>query len=178
VAFALHFNEHWEDAAALLDTVSVALASEGSASGDGPPAPLAIPADVLIHVRRLVADPVSFAEAQAITAKHAYTAPALMDLLNAARMRHGVLAPAQFAWLKLVDRPLWYALHSLGFETEGVGRYLHPNPRVEAAGARDHWAAECAVGEPLPIPSVARALAALQRQAARRSPPLGGKRTS
>ena len=65
-----------------------------------------------------------------------------MSLLNAARAGPGVLAPAQFAWLKLVDRPLWYALHSLGFETEGIGRYLHPNPRAEAVGARDHWAVE------------------------------------
>ena len=59
-----------------------------------------------------------------------------MGLLNEARLKSGVLAPAQFVWLKLVDRRLWYALHSLGFETEGSGRYLHPNPRIEAAGAR------------------------------------------
>ena len=39
-----------------------------------------------------------------------------MSVLNAARSRSGVLAPAQFAFLKLVDRRLWYALHALGFE--------------------------------------------------------------
>ena len=71
-----------------------------------------------------------------------------MGLLNAARMRAGVLAPAQFAWLKLIDRQLWYALHSLGYETDGIGRYLHPNPRPEAAGARDHWAFERAGRRP------------------------------
>ena len=59
------------------------------------------------------------------------------------------MAPAQFVWLKLVDRNLWYALHSLGYEIEGIGRYIHPNPRVEALGARDHWAAERMCGPPI-----------------------------
>jgi intracellular multiplication protein IcmP len=73
--------------------------------------------------------------ALAIANRRAYTHTALMELLNKARLRGGVLAPGQVAWLKLVDRPLWYALHSLGFETEGLDRYCHPNPRVEAVGA-------------------------------------------
>jgi intracellular multiplication protein IcmP len=60
-----------------------------------------------------------------------------------------------------VDRPLWYALHSLGFESEGIGRYLHPNPRVEAAGARDHWAVERGAGRPVPTPTFEKALEAL-----------------
>ena len=66
------------------------------------------------------------------------------------------------AWLKLVDRRLWYALSSLGFETEGVGRYLHPNPRIEAVGARDHWAVERAAGMALLEPQLDRAIAAIR----------------
>ena len=89
-----------------------------------------------------------------------------MSLLNESRLAAGVLAPAQFAWLKLVDRPLWYALHSLGFETEGFGRYLHPNPRVEAAGARDHWAAERIAKRPLARPDIERALEAVRAASA------------
>jgi intracellular multiplication protein IcmP len=77
-----------------------------------------------------------------------------------------VLAPGQFAWLKLVDRPLWYALHSLGFETEGLGRYLHPNARVEAVGARDDWAVERLIGEPVIEPNMDRAIEALRKVAA------------
>jgi intracellular multiplication protein IcmP len=76
-----------------------------------------------------------------------------------------VLAPGQFAWLKLVDRPLWYALHSLGSEPEGFGRYLHPNPRVEAVGVRDHWAVERLAGEPVIEPSLDRAIEALRKVA-------------
>jgi len=57
-------------------------------------------------------------------------------------------------------------LHSLGFETAGIGRYLHPNPRVEAVGARDHWAVERLAGEPVIEPSLDRAIAALRKVAA------------
>ena len=116
----------------------------------------------------------------AVAARHAYTHTALISLLNEARLRAGVLATGQFAWLKLVDRGLWYALHSLGFETEGFGRYLHPNPRVEAVGARDHWAVERTLGEPVGQPSLDRAIEALRksataaRAAPRPTPPQAG----
>jgi intracellular multiplication protein IcmP len=53
-------------------------------------------------------------------------------------------------------------LHSLGFEGDGPGQMTHPNPRVEAAGARDHWAAERLAGRPLIIPSVERAVSAVR----------------
>jgi intracellular multiplication protein IcmP len=69
-----------------------------------------------------------------------------------------------------VERPLWYALHSLGFETEGIGRYLHPNPRVEALGARDHWAVEYAAGVPIIEPDLTRAMQTLRRHARARAP--------
>ncbi len=162
VAFALHLSEHREDAIKILGLASSALAQGDDAGGTGPAAPLAIPAGIQATVAPFLDNRQTLAGAYEVAAAHAYTATALMSLLNAARIRHGVLAPAQFAWLKLVDRPLWYALHSLGFETEGTGRYLHPNPRVEALGARDHWAVECAAGCPVHEPDVARALAALR----------------
>jgi hypothetical protein len=108
--------------------------------------------------------------ALAIANRHAYTHTALMELLNQARLRGGVLARSQFAWLKLVDRPLWYALHSLGFETEGGGRYCHPNPRVEAVGARDHWAVERLAGEPVIEPNMDRAIEALRKVSAAARP--------
>jgi intracellular multiplication protein IcmP len=128
---------------------------------------LTLPGELTAYATGLLSDPGAFPEARRLAAAHAYTAPALMTLLNVARLRHGVLAPAQFAWLRLVDRPLWYALHSLGFETEGVGRYLHPAPRVEALGARDHWAVERAAGEPVFEPDLVRAIAALRQNTPR-----------
>ena len=74
-----------------------------------------------------------------------------------------MLPPAAFNAVKLVDRRLWYALHSLGFPLEAHGRTHHPNPCVEAAGSRDHWAVECASGGPVSRPAVERAAVALTR---------------
>ncbi len=162
----LHLAQHREEALALVGAASVALGSIRDDLEFGPERPLQLPDPLVAQADVLLTDPVAFEEASVVAAGHAYTATALMGLLNAARRRAGVLAPAQFAWLKLVDRPLWYALHSLGYESEGIGRYLHPNPRVEAAGARDHWAVEQIAGRPVVRPSVERAVEAIRRVAA------------
>lgn len=162
VAFALHLSERRDDAVEILGVMSAALPSEGAGLADGPAGSLIIPAQLETRVSALIADPEAFSEARKVAGAHAYTTTALMTLLNAARVRHGVLAPAQFAWVKLIDRSLWYGLHSLGFETEGVGLYLHPNSRVEALGARDHWAVERAAGVAVVESDVSRALAALR----------------
>jgi intracellular multiplication protein IcmP len=84
-----------------------------------------------------------------------------MSALTAARLKGGVLAPGQFAFLKLVDRRLWYALHSLGFEAEGHSPHPHPAQRIEAIGARDYWAAERIAGAPLSAPAIDRAVSVI-----------------
>lgn len=92
--------------------------------------------------------------------------PAMMSLLCHTRRRAGVLAPAQFNFLKLVDRRLWYALHSLGFPSESDADYgPMPNPLIEAVGARAHWHAELIAGEPLHTPQLDEAAAAIRAQA-------------
>lgn len=169
-AFGLHREEKREAALTLLGEASAALDASKGEDKSGPDRYLAVPAVVNARVDALLADTRSFEGAAKAAAGHAYTTPALMTVLNVARLRAGVLAPAQFAWVKFVDRPLWYALQSLGFESEGLGRYLHPNPRVEAAGARDHWASERTAMQPMTWPSIARALQALRQvHAGRRS---------
>jgi intracellular multiplication protein IcmP len=90
-----------------------------------------------------------------------------MSVLNEARLRSGVLAPAQFAFLKLVDRRLWYALHALGFESDALIAHPHPSMRVEAIGAGAHWAAERAVGVPIPTPEFDQAIAAISSKGAK-----------
>jgi intracellular multiplication protein IcmP len=167
-AFALHMVERRDDAVAMLGEISAALDGRRKEGTAGPPAYLALPEKTLRRVDELLRDTRWFAEAEKVASRHAFTAPALMAVLNHARLRAGVLAPAQFAWAKMIDRPLWYALHSLGFESEGLGRYAHPNARVEAAGARDHWAVERAAGRPVPWPSVERAIQSLRVAHARR----------
>jgi intracellular multiplication protein IcmP len=165
-AFALHLEQRRADALRLLGDISASLANTDPDKPEGPDAPLVVPASARAMADAFLGDGELVTAALAIANRHAYAHTALMELLNAARLRAGVLAPGQFAWLKLVDRPFWYALHSLGFETEGVGRYLHPNPRVEAIGARDHWAVERLAGEPVIEPSLDRAIEALRKVAA------------
>ncbi|MDE1905051.1 MAG: hypothetical protein KGH75_01190 [Rhodospirillales bacterium] len=168
-AFALHMVERRDDAVNMLGEISAALDADRKEGRSGPNGTLSVPATTLRRVDELLRDQRWHEEAAQVAARHAYTAPALMAVLNHARLRAGVLAPAQFAWAKLIDRPLWYALHSLGFESEGLGRYAHPNARVEAVGARDHWASERAAGRPIPWPSVANAIESLRRAHAHRA---------
>ncbi|HJS95983.1 MAG TPA: hypothetical protein VJ741_17100 [Solirubrobacteraceae bacterium] len=177
--FALHLGGRRDEALHLLGACSTGLADTAKERPEGPKISLALSSEALAVADAVLADVEGVArQALAIAGRHAYATPALMSVLNAARREAGVLAPAQFAWLKLVDRPLWYALHALGYETEGTGRYLHPNPRVEAAGARDHWAAERAVGHPIPEPGVDRAIEALWRAAGPHRPTAIGDRTA
>ncbi|MDF2868299.1 MAG: icmP [Gammaproteobacteria bacterium] len=80
---------------------------------------------------------------QKIVSKHAYILTALASLLELAR-RDGVLATAEFLWLKPVDRRLWYMLNNVGRQTAFV----------ETAGPFSHWLAERAIGHKLLMPMI------------------------
>jgi intracellular multiplication protein IcmP len=165
-AFALHLVQRRQDALALLGDMAEALATPEPGEGPaGPERPWPLPSFVAARADEVLCDPEVASTAKAVAAFHGYTATVMMSLLNEARRRSGVLAPAQFNGLKLVDRRLWYALHSLGFPAEGLGRDQHPNPLVEAIGARDHWASECAARGPLVVPSIERAAEAVRAAA-------------
>jgi intracellular multiplication protein IcmP len=129
---------------------------------EAPKTALTFPPSVVAVADYWLADDEIGPPAWALARRHGFTAPALMTVLTQARLRAGVLAPAQFAFLKLVDRRLWYALHSLGFPTDGPSQQPHPNPRVEAIGARDHWATEDTMGMPILTPALDRAVAAIR----------------
>lgn len=165
-AFALHLAERRDDALRLLGDASSRVADAKQDGENGPTETLSIPEDLIEHVDRFLEREMPANEKTAaikIAERHGYETTALMALLTASRIKAGVMAPAQFVWLKLVDRNLWYALHSLGYEIEGIGRYIHPNPRVEALGARDHWAAERIAGRPILKPYLDASIAALRR---------------
>ena len=162
--FALHSSRRRDDALHLLGILSKSLPVEPRDGPGGPPAPLAFGQDAVAEADRVLLDRRLIASCKEVASKHAFTAPAMMSVLTLARAQAGVLAPAQFAFLKMVDRQLWYALHSLGFPG-GQNRAEQPNPRIEAAGARDHWAAERDVGHPLPLPSLDRSLAVVRKKA-------------
>ena len=141
-AFALHAAREREAAASYLGDLAQDLPRTETDE------PLRIPAHLVAQADRILADAPLIESCVKVAARHGFQATALMGVLEHARARAGVLAPAQFNVLKLVDRRLWYALHSVGM----------PNPYVEARGARDHWAAERLIGEPLHTPSIDRAV--------------------
>lgn len=72
--------------------------------------------------------------------EHAWETTALIRALNTAREEGGVLAPAQFVWLRAHDRALWYPLNNLGRQS------LH----MEAIGAMAHYKAEKVAQRPIP----------------------------
>lgn len=82
--------------------------------------------------------------------KHAFVMTTMASMLLLAR-EDGVLASADFLWLKVVDRPLWYMLNSVGRQT----------PFVEIAGPFAHWLAERSIGRKLSVPMVEEAVNAL-----------------
>jgi intracellular multiplication protein IcmP len=168
--FALHLALRREAALDLLGHLAESLTSPRQEGRGGPDRPLVFPPSLVAFTDEVLRDPDVARPAAAIAAAHAYTAPALMSVLTQARSRAGVLAPSQFNFLKLVDRRLWYALHALGFPSDGPGHHPHPNARIEALGARDHWELECIAGCPLVKPMVERAVEAI------RNPPAGGAR--
>ncbi|NHN89980.1 secretion/conjugation apparatus DotM-related subunit [Acetobacter conturbans] len=161
-AFALHRLQRRKEAMELLGALSEAMADIEIAGEYGPASPLPAPKAVVREADRLLASP-EITEAIATSCEpHGWTTTALMSLLCDARLAAGVLAPPAFAIVKLIDRPLWYALHSLGFPSENPREDVHPNPRIEAAGARAHWEEERRLGRPLYLPALDRALATVR----------------
>ncbi len=88
---------------------------------------------------------------QKVLQQHGYELTLMATMLNLARI-DGVLASAQFLWLKPYDRRLWYVLNT-------VGRRTAP---PEVAGVYAHWLAEKAIGRKLTVPMVEQATLALE----------------
>jgi intracellular multiplication protein IcmP len=80
--------------------------------------------------------------------QHAYENTALIRALLIAREEGGVLAPAQFLWLRGYDRALWYPLNNLGRQA------FH----AEALGTMCHYKAEKMAQRPIPRPKVEDAI--------------------
>ena len=76
--------------------------------------------------------------------RHAFETTAMMRALAFAREEGGVLAPAQFVWLRAHDRNLWYPLNNMGRQS------FH----MEALGAMAHYKAERMTQRPIPVPKL------------------------
>ncbi|MCV6599722.1 MAG: hypothetical protein OIF36_04530 [Alphaproteobacteria bacterium] len=108
--------------------------------------------DIKARVSKILSDPKVGHEAVKIANNNAYVNSAMLNVLEWARKRGGVLAPAQFLWLKGVDRDLWYALNSLGRRT-----YFS-----EGSGAIAHYYAEKSLGKPLVTINVDKAIESIK----------------
>lgn len=84
--------------------------------------------------------------------RHAYILTVMATLLELART-DGVLATAEFLWLKPIDRPLWYMLNAVGRQT------AFP----EVGGAFAHWIAEKKADRALRVPMVDESVKALSK---------------
>lgn len=84
----------------------------------------------------------------AVANQHAFETTAMMRALAFAREEGGVLAPAQFVWLRGYDRTLWYPLNNMGRQS------FH----MEALGAMAHYKAEKITQRPIPVPKVENAV--------------------
>lgn len=76
--------------------------------------------------------------------QHAFITTAMLRALTTAREEGGVLAPAQFVWLRGYDRTLWYPLNNLGRQSY----------HTEALGAMSHFKMEKMTQRPIPTPKV------------------------
>ena len=88
---------------------------------------------------------------QEILKKHAYEFTVFISMLLLAR-EDGVLASADFLWVKPVDRRLWYVINNVGRQTPGV----------EVGGIFNHWYYEAALKRSLCTPRVDEAVKALE----------------
>jgi intracellular multiplication protein IcmP len=158
--FALHACCRRREAAGLLGVLSESLQDANGETQEGPDKPLSFSAAAVRKADQSLTGK-ELGVIHEIMSRHYYTATGMMSLLCHARQQAGILTPGQFAFLKLADRRLWYALHSLGFEFEERSFYAHPSPRIEAIGARDHWAAEKIAGGALAVPVLDQAVAAI-----------------
>lgn len=89
----------------------------------------------------------------AIAADHAYVQTVFISLLIWARSRIGVIPPAEYVWLKPVNRPFWYVISGVG------SRVAWP----ESSGVVSHWKAEVLKGKPIIDPHTDEAMDGIRK---------------
>ena len=109
--------------------------------------------DIATEIDKVLKDQEMGGAADQIAAQHAYRTTALLGVLKWSRWMGGVLASAQFLWLRAVDRGLWYPMNNLG------RRSFH----AEGSGAMAHFMAEQNAKKPLTMPRVDTAIVALNQ---------------
>jgi len=102
------------------------------------------------NVKKILSKIISDRAIGRVVHSHAYVYTVMTSMLELART-DGVLASADFIWLKLKERALWYVLNTVGRQT----------PFVETAGPYAHWLAERELRRKIHTPMVDEAVEAL-----------------
>lgn len=132
-ACALKHARKRKDSERLLNEMSRAWSADGG---------LKLPGKVKSEIRKVIKDPKIGGALQKYADQHAYETTAMLRVLARARQEGGVLAPAEFLWLRGHDRTLWYPLNNLGRKSY----------HAEAAGALVHYTNELIAGQKIPTP--------------------------
>ncbi|MEW5424601.1 hypothetical protein [Amorphus sp. 3PC139-8] len=138
-----------DDANWLLDALGILFEKTGHRKGMD--AAIAADAQVAERIDAILSSVAARRLQVNVAARHAWVATAMIGMLVNARKGRGVLATAQFNWLKYEDRPLWYALNWAGVEPSAV----------ECAAVVAHYKAEVQFGFPIAHPTVWQAARAL-----------------
>jgi intracellular multiplication protein IcmP len=104
------------------------------------------------HIRKTVKNPKLGGALRPFADQHAWEVTALLRCLSRARSEGGVLAPAEFLWLRGHDRALWYPLNNLGRKSYNS----------EAAGALVHYTNEMIANQKIPTPRVDEVIRGLE----------------
>ena len=142
-AFALKAVRKRKESDELLNEISLAWTHDGG---------LKIPAKLKSRINKLIRDPKVGGTLTKFTNKHGFQTTALLRALQRSRDEGGVLAPAQFLWLRGYDRALWYPLNNLGRKSY----------HAEAMGALTHYTYELIAGQKIPTPKFDDAISGLE----------------
>ena len=152
-AYALKGAQKREESDDFLGQIAVCWSEKGG---------LQLTPKIIKEIGRIIKDPELGGKAKAVAQQHAYRTTAMLAVLKWARSMGGVLAPAQFLWVRAVDRALWYPLNNMG------RRSFHS----EGAGAMAHFMAEQNAKKPLPIPRIDTAIITLNQYLATTGHPI------
>lgn len=136
-AFTLKASRKREDADEMLSRLALCWSAKGGLK-------LSNDRSLVSDARKILANKKMSGGILSVCNRHAFVTTALLRGLTFARDEGGVLAPAQFVWLRAYDRTLWYPLNNLG-------RHSY---HMEALGAMSHFKAEKLTDRPIPIPKV------------------------
>ncbi|MBB2156612.1 hypothetical protein HLH33_09875 [Gluconacetobacter diazotrophicus] len=158
MVFALQADRMKTEALELLAVLSSALS--GHLNKGAPTEAIPLPPRFVRFLRRKLAGQ-RWDTARQMTAGHAFSRPALLTLLQHARVRSGVMNPGLFSTVQLVDRELWLVLAAASYPRDRMPLSMMSTAAcIEAHAALEHWQAESGAGTPLEEPSIRRSLIA------------------